>query len=98
MQEVTIELIHPGETAAEDEVTEVFAKVDSTGRDEFAEAGQAGFKASKRFEVWANEYSDQPELVFNEKRLTIYRTYGPKDNDKIELYAAERVGNGRNAG
>lgn len=97
MQEAIIKLIHPGDTKDTDEVTEVFAKVESTGRDEFTAAGQSGLKATNKFEIWANEYTGQPELVFNNKRLSIYRTYGPKDDEKIELYAAERIGNGRNA-
>ena len=97
MQEAIITLIHPGETKEADETTEVFATVESTGRDEFAEAGRNGMKATNKFEIWANEYDGQPEVVFNNKRLSIYRTYGPKENEKIELYAAERIGNGRNA-
>ena len=32
------------------------------------------------------------EIMVNGKKLAIYRTYGPKNNGKIELYAGERVG------
>lgn len=70
----------------------VFAKISPVGRDEFATAGQGGFKASFQAEVWGFEYDGQTEIEFDGKRLVIYRTYGPKANGKIELYAGERVG------
>lgn len=73
--------------------TPVFAKVNPIGRDECAAAGEKGMKARYMFEVYANEYNDQSVVIFGEERLTVYRTYGPKDNDKIEVYAAQRVGN-----
>lgn len=72
--------------------TKVFAKIFPVGRDEFAAAGQGGFKASFQAEVWGSEYNGQTEIEVDGKRLAIYRTYGPKANGKIELYAGERVG------
>ncbi len=90
--DVIITLIEPGDSKDTDIKTDVFATVSSTGRDEFVAAGERGFKASNKFEVWANEYANQPECIYNGKRLTIYRTYGPRPDDKIELYTAERVG------
>ena len=71
---------------------EVFAELEPVGRDEFAAAGQKGYKASFKAEVWAFEYSNEPEIIINGEKYTIYRTYGPKTNGKIELYAAEKVG------
>lgn len=50
-------------------------------------------KARYMFQVWANEYSGESEVLHNAERLSIYRTYGPKPNDKIEIYAGQRVGN-----
>ena len=50
-------------------------------------------KARHKFDVWANEYNDEQEVEFNGRRLTVYRSYGPKADGKIELYAGERVGN-----
>lgn len=73
--------------------TEVFAKVNPIGRDEYAAAGEKGMKARYMFEVYMSEYRDQSVVVFGEDRLTVYRTYGPKDDDKIEVYAGQRVGN-----
>ena len=97
MTEGVITLIHPGETKEDDIKTSIFAEIESSGRDEFVAAGQKGYKATKKFVVWANEYDEQPELEYNGKCLSIYRTYGPRNDDKIELYAAERIGNnGRN--
>lgn len=73
--------------------TKVFAKVNPIGRDEYAAAGEKGMKARYMFEVYMSEYSGQSVVVFGEDRLTVYRTYGPKDDDKIEVYAGQRVGN-----
>jgi len=89
--EAYITLIHPGESAADDEETKVVATVNPTGRDEFQAAAVNGYHAEYMLEVWAEEYDDQPEVIFNGKRLTIYRTY-PK-GERTELYAAERIGN-----
>lgn len=91
--EAIITLIHPGETKEEDEKAEVIATVESSGRDEFTAAGQKGFKATNKFTIWAVEYDGQKEVIFNSKRMTIYRTYGPRSDDRIELYSGERTGN-----
>lgn len=93
MVEAVIQLIHTGDKAEDDQKTGVFAEVYPVGRDEFREAGVNGYKAENQFVIWANEYDEQPEVEYNGKRLSIYRTYGPRSDGKIELYAAERVGN-----
>lgn len=93
MIEAVIELIHREDTAEDDLKTGVFTQVYPVGRDEFREAGVAGYKAENRFDVWASEYDGQDALEYKGRRLTIYRTYGPRSDGKIELYAAERVGN-----
>lgn len=72
--------------------TEVFGEIKPTGRDEFIAAGQKGYKSSRMVEVWGFEYEGQTEIIVDDKRMVIYRTYGPKGNGKIELYAGERVG------
>lgn len=74
------------------EETDVFATINPVGRDEFAAAGQLGFKATFQLEVWGFEYTGQTEISINRKRYAVYRTYGPKKNGKIELYVAERLG------
>lgn len=74
------------------EETEVIAKIYPSGRDEFAAAGQRGYKAEFMLEVWAFEYAGQKEAMINGERYAIYRTYGPKPSGKTELYVAERAG------
>lgn len=93
MVECQITLIHPGDNPEDDEKTVVFAEMNPIGRDEFQSAGVNGYKAQNQFVIWAEEYDEQPELLAGNKRLTIYRTYGARPDGKIELYAAERVGN-----
>lgn len=91
--EVIISLVHPGETKQEDRKITVFATQEPAGRDEFFSAGEKGYKGIQKFSVWASEYDNQPEVEVNGRRLSVYRTYGPRRDDKIELYTAERIGN-----
>lgn len=72
----------------------VFGELNPVGRDEFTAAGQRDYKASVMVEVWGFEYENQAEIEIGGKKMAIYRTYGPKNNGKIELYAGERVGRG----
>lgn len=72
--------------------TQVIAAVNPVGRDEFTAAGQNGYKASSMLEVWEFEYTGQTEASIDGKNYIIYRTYGPKNNGKVELYIAERTG------
>lgn len=88
-----ITLVEPGEIKEEDVKNGVIATVEPIGRDEFVAAGQKGMKARHKFNVWGNEYNDEQEVEYNGRRMTIYRSYGPKDDGKIELYAGERAGN-----
>lgn len=92
--EAEIILVSVGESADDDVETTVFAEVDPVGRDEFNAAGQMGMKAEYKFTVWAAEYDGQDEIEYDGKRLSIYRTYGARRDDKMELYTAERAGNG----
>ena len=72
----------------------VCGEINPVGRDEFTAAGQKSYKASMMVEVWGFEYENQTEIEIEGKKYTIYRTYGPKNTGKIELYAGERVGKG----
>ena len=74
--------------------SKVFGEIYPVGRDEFAAAGQKGYKADMMVEVWEFEYTNQTEIKVDGKKYAIYRTYGPKNNGKIELYTGERVGKG----
>lgn len=93
MTECIISLVHPGDTAEDDEKVSVFASCNPIGRDEFQAAGVNGYKAQGQYVIWSEEYSGQPEIEVDGRRLTVYRTYGPRADHKTELYAAERVGN-----
>lgn len=86
-------MIASGETREEDITKKVYATVKPIGRDEYAAAGEKGMKARYMFEVYNNEYSGQDTVIHGKERLTVYRTYGPRDDDKIEVYAGQRVGN-----
>lgn len=76
------------------QATEVIAKKKPVGRDEFNAAGQRGLHPSFMVEVWDFEYTGQTQIEVDGNIYTIYRTYGPKANGKMELYAAERTGKG----
>lgn len=87
----TIILIHPGK---QDIKKKIFAELKSTSREENFSAGQEGYRRVRKFKVWAHEYDDEPILEYGKERLTIYRTY-KLNSEYIELYAGERIGNGR---
>ena len=72
--------------------THVLAAIKPISQIAFHAAGQQGINASFMAEVWAHEYSGQTGIVYKGKEYTIYRTYGTKNNGKIELYAAEKIG------
>lgn len=73
---------------------EVYGTIKPVGRDEFAAAGQKGFRASMMVEVWGFEYDGQTEIRVDGRTMAVYRAYGPKGSGKVELYAGERVGKG----
>lgn len=85
--DVVVSLLESGE-----DPVEVFAMLNSAGQSEFAAAGQSGFKPAFMFEVWAEEYAGQQQLVYNGREYTIYRTFGPKPDGRMELYTERRVG------
>lgn len=70
---------------------EIFAKVDSVSRTEWAEAGRLGFNAEWRFTVFSGEYNGERACEFRGTRYGIYRTY-QASLDRIELYAERKSG------
>lgn len=56
---------------------EIFAQVESIGRNEYFAAGQNGIRADYRFRVFAAEYHGERECEYNGERYVIYRTYQP---------------------
>lgn len=73
-------------------ITEVFARVDSVGRNEFYAAGQAGFSPEYRFTVFAGEYRGESACDYDGRRYAIYRTYHVPGTDYMELYVQREAG------
>ena len=74
---------------------DVFCQVDSVTRAEFFEGGRNGLNPEFRMTIFFADYNGERELVYKDKRYSVYRTYQGR-NDTIELYV-ERKG-GTNAG
>lgn len=70
---------------------EVYCKVSSVTRTEWAAAAQKGLKAVYRVTVWVDEYGGATAAVLDGQRYGIYRTYQP-NGDEIELYLERKVG------
>ena len=93
MSEIYIKLVDPGETKEEDVIGKpIIATRDSCGRDEFNAAGARGLKASGKLTVWDSEYHGESEVIVGGERFAIYRDYGPRSDQKHELYYGERSG------
>lgn len=70
---------------------EVYARVESVSASEFFDGGQNGLKPEYRFLVNAWEYSDEPDIKYNGKVYSVYRTYR-RSLDLMELYTERKVG------
>lgn len=92
MIEDSIILVSLGETESEDRKTEIIASIISVSRDEAFQAAQSDMKARYRMDVWAEEYNGQEEVIWDGDRYSIYRTYGPTDSGRTELYVCDRIG------
>lgn len=90
MQDRVITLIWPLEDGKE-ECLDVFATVKSVSQKEFFTAQQSGLKPEYKFEVWTQEYGEQPVVEYLGKRLSVYRTFGREDG-KTELYVRRETG------
>lgn len=60
-------------------------------RSEFYKAGTADILPAYEFRVNPIEYHGETEIEFENKRLTVYRTYEP-DADTVELYCQLAAG------
>ena len=80
-----------GYPIASEKTYDTFCKVESVTRSEFFNAGKAGLTPEYVFTINAVEYEGQPEVEYEGKRYTIYRTYRT-DEDMMELYAEYRSG------
>ena len=76
----------------EETLLEVFVTETSITRAEFFGAGQNGFKPDLVLKMPKINYSGETEIVYNQKRYSIYRTFSGEDSDEIELYVRSKVG------
>ena len=77
-----------------EEITEktrtVYADVKSPTRTEFYQSYKAGLKASIVFKVYTDELADAEEVLYNDKRYRIIRTY-MTDANYTEITCSEVV-------
>lgn len=73
-----------GDKIEKETETEVFANKRSIRQSEFYQAAATGLRPEIMFEVWSEEYSNQPRLEYNNEPYTIIRTYA-KDGELTEL-------------
>ena len=71
--------------------TKRYCRVDSVTRSEFYAAGNAGLHPAYKFIFSRHEYNNEKLVEYGGVIYQIYRTYR-KDDEQLELYAAERVG------
>ena len=73
----------------------VFAKVRSVTRNEFFQAGRAGYSPSLTFEIFAADYAGEKTVEYGGVSYAVYRTYRRPEgdgSDYIELYAERKAG------
>ena len=71
--------------------TEVFANRKSIRQSEFYQAAATGLRPEIMFEVWSEEYSNQPKLKYGNKLYTIIRVYDK--GERTELICQGLVNN-----
>ena len=76
----------------EGEPKEIFVTEESISRNEFYSAGSNGLRAELVLITPAINYEGEREIIYNDIRYSIYRTYKKKDSDEIELYLGRKVG------
>lgn len=81
-----------GQPIATEENIKRFCEVGPITRAEWATAGQNGFKPSIRLTVNAFEYSGELDVIFKDKRYSVYRTYTETESNKTELYLELKAG------
>lgn len=76
----------------EGEPKEIFVTEESISRNEFFSAGGNGLRAELVLVTPAINYAGESEIIYNEIRYSIYRTYKKKNSDDIELYIGGKIG------
>lgn len=80
-----------GQIITTEKTSDIMADVSSVSLTEFMSAGQIGLKPDYRLLVWSYEYNGEPNLIMDEVRYSIYRTYKRPDG-RTELYVERRSG------
>lgn len=70
---------------------EVYCQVDSVTQSEFYEGGRNGLNPEFRFTLFFGDYSNEPIVIYKNKRYSVYRTY-LRRNDQLELYVERKGG------
>lgn len=70
---------------------QIYCQVDSVTQSEFFEAGRNGLNPEFRFTVFFGDYSNEPIVIYKDKRYAVYRTYLTR-NDRLELYVERKGG------
>ena len=76
----------------ESEPREIFVTEESVTRADFFEAGRNGLRAELVLKTQAVNYSGEDEVIYNDVRYSIYRTWKRPDSDEIELHLARKTG------
>lgn len=71
---------------------EVWARLESVSRAEFAAGGEQNLKPELMAIICRFDYEGEEEAEYNGNKYRIYRTYAPLDSDRIELYLTRRRG------
>lgn len=75
----------------------VFANVRSVSQREWADGGRVGLNPEYKMTMFAFDYANEKELVYNGSVYSIYRTYETA-NHMIELYVQRKQGTRQPAG
>lgn len=74
-----------------EQTTDIFCQVNSVSQTEFFEGGRNGLNPEYEFTVFYADYSDEPIVIYNGNRYSVYRTYLRRD-DMLELYCERKGG------
>ena len=69
---------------------EVFARIESVTRAEFAAGGEQNLKPEIMAVICRFDYEGEEYAEYSGKSYRIYRTFAPQDSDRIELYLTRR--------
>lgn len=81
-----------GQKIPTETTTQTFANIRSVSQSEWFNAGKIGLQPSFVAVTPSANYSGQKELIYHNKRYSVYRTFVRDDDEQIELYLEEKVG------